>query len=325
MLRYGPSACCAKSPSSRRKTPAGQRGSFNTTPSRRGRRACTSTTSGARRPPLIARLEAGESIALVSDAGTPIMSDPGTHLVASAHAAGIRVEPVPGPSAVIAALSASGLAEGEFVFVGFPPSRAIARKAWFSQLAVETRVIVLYEAPHRILATLQVMLETLGDRTIAVAREITKSHEDVAVGRLTNFIACAPTARGEFTLVISGNRPISTDQPELTPSAALAEFGQFDSTGGLSRRAALKALALRFRTCRPARSSTCSSRPRAPASDQPSPEAQDLDDGGFALLDPFPAVCYCRIPGASPSGGEWQSEARRRRRSRSVRGRPSRQ
>ena len=82
-------------------------------------------------PALIARLRAGESIALVSDAGTPVISDPGTHLVAGAHAAGIRVEPVPGPSAVIAALSASGLAEGEFVFVGFPPSRAKARKVWF--------------------------------------------------------------------------------------------------------------------------------------------------------------------------------------------------
>ena len=172
----------------------------------------------SRTPALIARLEAGESVALVSDAGTPIVSDPGTHLVASAHAAGIRVEPVPGPSAVIAALSASGLAEGEFVFVGFPPSRANARKAWFSQLAAETRVIVLYEAPHRILATLNVMLETLGDRLIAVAREITKAHENISIGQLANFVASPPPARGEFTLIVSGNRPINMSAIRLTPA-----------------------------------------------------------------------------------------------------------
>src|SRR3954466_6829815 len=107
----------------------------------------------SRTPALIARLEAGESVALVSDAGTPIVSDPGTHLVASAHAAGVRVEPVPGPSAVVAALSASGLGQGEFVFVGFPPSRSNARQRWFTHLAAETRVIILYEAPHRIIST----------------------------------------------------------------------------------------------------------------------------------------------------------------------------
>src|SRR6476620_2154514 len=112
----------------------------------------------SRTPGLIAQLQAGQSIALVSDAGTPIVSDPGTHLVATAHAAGIKVEPIPGPSAVVAALSASGLAEGEFVFVGFPPSRSNARISWLAKLQLETRVIILYEAPHRIVATLQAML-----------------------------------------------------------------------------------------------------------------------------------------------------------------------
>src|SRR4051812_39016159 len=116
---------------------------------------------------LIERLNGGESIALVSDAGTPIISDPGTHLVAAAHAAGIRVEPVPGASAVTAVLSASGLMQGEFLFAGFPPSRAKARKEWFERLAAEQRVIVLYEAPHRIRATLAEMQVTLGDRIIA--------------------------------------------------------------------------------------------------------------------------------------------------------------
>ena len=200
----------------------------------------------SRTPGLIAQLLAGESIALVSDAGTPIISDPGTHLVASAHSAGIRVEPIPGPSAVVAALSASGLAEGEFVFVGFPPSRSNARIAWFTKLQQETRVIILYEAPHRIVATLQAMLGAFGDRPIAVAREITKTHEDVVVGRLAKFVEAPPIAKGEFTLVVSGYRPISSLDAEPSPATTAAEFGRLTNIDGLSRRAALKALAVRF-------------------------------------------------------------------------------
>jgi 16S rRNA (cytidine1402-2'-O)-methyltransferase len=200
----------------------------------------------SRTPGLIAQLQAGESIALVSDAGTPIVSDPGSHLVASAHAAGIRVEPIPGPSAVVAALSASGLAEGEFVFVGFPPSRSNARKEWFTRLKQETRVIILYEAPHRIVATLQVMLDTLGDRSVAVGRELTKTHEETLVGQLAHFVASPPQERGEFTLVVSGNRPIDAPEAPSSPASVAAEFGRLTNIDGLSRRAALKALAVRF-------------------------------------------------------------------------------
>ena len=123
-------------------------------------------------PSLVARLQAGESIALVSDAGTPVVSDPGTHLVAAAHAAGIRVVPIPGASAALAALSSSGLAEREFLFLGFPPTRATARKKWLADVAAERRVLILYEAPHRIRATLEDMLEAFGDRTVAVGRGV---------------------------------------------------------------------------------------------------------------------------------------------------------
>ena len=200
----------------------------------------------SRTPGLIAQLHAGESIALVSDAGTPIVSDPGSHLVASAHAAGIRVEPIPGPSAVVAALSASGLAEGEFVFVGFPPSRSKARKEWFALLQQETRVIILYEAPHRIVATLQVMLETLGNRSVAVGRELTKTHEEMLVGQLAHFAGNPPQERGEFTLVVSGNRPSMIAGVPPSSASIAAEFGQLTNIDGLSRRAALKALAVRF-------------------------------------------------------------------------------
>src|SRR5262245_3112384 len=118
-------------------------------------------------PSLIRRLHDGESIALVSDAGTPGVSDPGTRLVAAAHAAGVRVEPVPGPSAAVAALSASGFGGDQFVFVGFPPARAQARRAWLTQLTAEPRPWVLYEAPHRIRDTLVDMLAILGDRQVA--------------------------------------------------------------------------------------------------------------------------------------------------------------
>jgi 16S rRNA (cytidine1402-2'-O)-methyltransferase len=115
-------------------------------------------------PSLIRQLLAGESIALVSDAGTPVISDPGARLVAEAHAAGVRVEPIPGPSAVMAALSGSGFAGDAFLFLGFPPSRAAARRAWLATIAGETRTLVMYEAPHRIGDTLSDMLAILGDR-----------------------------------------------------------------------------------------------------------------------------------------------------------------
>lgn len=201
----------------------------------------------ARTPGLIARLQGGESVALVSDAGTPMVSDPGAFLVATAHAAGIRVEPVPGPSAVVAALSASGLAEREFVFVGFPPSRAAARQAWLQRLASEPRAIVFYEAPHRIRATLTDMLAILGDRTVAVARELSKIHESLVVRPITSILEEGVLQeRGEFTVIISGVRPNSTVEALPGAAALQAEFGQMTDAQGLSRREAIRALATRY-------------------------------------------------------------------------------
>jgi 16S rRNA (cytidine1402-2'-O)-methyltransferase len=200
----------------------------------------------SRTPSLIGRLLAGESLALVSDAGTPIVSDPGTHLVAAAHAAGIRVEPIPGASAFVAALSASGLIQGEFVFAGFPPSRAKARHDWFSRLAEETRVIIIYEAPHRIRATLEVMLDTLGDRVVLVARELTKAHEQLVVQPISSVLAGELVERGEFTVVISVKQPIvgATGAPSAAEMAH--EFGVLTYNGGVGRRQALKVLATRY-------------------------------------------------------------------------------
>jgi 16S rRNA (cytidine1402-2'-O)-methyltransferase len=200
----------------------------------------------SRTPALIGRLLAGESVALVSDAGTPIVSDPGTHLVAAAHAAGIRVEPIPGASAFVAALSASGLMQGELVFAGFPPSRSKARRDWFSRLAVETRVIIIYEAPHRIRATLEVMLETLGDRVILVARELTKAHEELVVKPISEVLSGGLVERGEFTVVVSVKQP--TMQAAETPSATemAHAFGVLTYNDAVSRRQALKVLATRY-------------------------------------------------------------------------------
>src|SRR6185503_17879675 len=116
----------------------------------------------AKTPQLVDRLRAGDAIALVSDAGTPLISDPGQTLVAAARAAGIRVESIPGPSAVMAALSSSGLPADEFVFLGFPPTRSKDRKKWLADLAVQSRLAVFFEAPHRIQRTLSDLEALLG-------------------------------------------------------------------------------------------------------------------------------------------------------------------
>lgn len=200
-----------------------------------------------RTPALIERLQGGTSIALVSDAGTPIVSDPGSFLVSAAHAAGIRVEPIPGPSAVTAALSASGLAEREFLFVGFPPPRAGARRAWLERLATEPRAIVCYEAPHRIRATLTAMLEVFGDRIITLGRELTKTHEQLVVRPISRCLEGQwLEERGEFTVVVSGFRPNDVRASALSPEDAAVIFGDLTDNVGLGRREALREIASKF-------------------------------------------------------------------------------
>jgi 16S rRNA (cytidine1402-2'-O)-methyltransferase len=155
---------------------------------------------------LVGRLVSGERVALVSEAGTPGISDPGLPLVEAARAAGCRVEAVPGPSAVIAALSISGLPTARFVFEGFLPVRGAARRRRLLELAGERRTIILYEAPHRLLRTLEDLRRHLGERPVAVARELTKQFEEVYRDTLSGVQAhfAAAERRGEFTLVIGG-------------------------------------------------------------------------------------------------------------------------
>ena len=198
-------------------------------------------------PVLIERLMAGESVALVSDAGTPVVSDPGAMLVAAAHSTGIRVEPVPGASAVVAALSASGFPEAEFSFLGFPPARSFARKRFFEALVPERRSLVFYEAPHRIRKCLEDMLDAFGDRELLVGRELTKAHEDLVVRHISAHLEIGPEERGEFTLVLRGNT--LRNAMDGTPDAKriAVEFGELTNSKGFTRRQALKELATRHR------------------------------------------------------------------------------
>jgi len=174
----------------------------------------------ARVAELVARLRAGESIALVSDAGTPLVSDPGYLLVAAAIEAGITVTPVPGASAAIAALSAAGLPSDRFCFEGFLPSRAAARRRRLAELAAEPRTLVLYEAPHRIAECLADLAGALGAaRRACVAREITKRFETFYRGSLGELAERAKTdadlARGESVVLIEGAPPAEPSAAQL--------------------------------------------------------------------------------------------------------------
>ena len=160
-------------------------------------------------PELVARLEAGEVIALVSDAGTPLLSDPGFELVRAAAARGIKVQAIPGPSAITAALAVAGLPTDRFCFEGFLPAQAGERRARLGGLASESRTLVFFEAPHRIAAFLADSSEIFGaDRNVAVTRELTKLHETIYRGTLAELAARARDeenfARGEITVVVQG-------------------------------------------------------------------------------------------------------------------------
>jgi 16S rRNA (cytidine1402-2'-O)-methyltransferase len=172
---------------------------------------------------LIAALREGKSVALVSDAGTPALSDPGAWLVAEAHRAGIRVSPVPGPSAAAAALSVSGFAAPQFLFVGFLPATAAARRKTLDALELPWP-LVIYEAPHRIADTLQDLRQTFGDsREVLVARELTKKFEEVArlpLGEAPAWLAArAERGQGEFVLVLSPGS--ERERPAVDPEKVL--------------------------------------------------------------------------------------------------------
>ncbi len=196
---------------------------------------------------VIAALLAGKNVALVSDAGMPGISDPGTHLVAAAVQAGIKVVPLPGASAVVTGLVASGLPTDRFVFEGFLPRGKKQRQQRLKEIAGEERTVVLYEAPHRVLQTLQELAEIIGSRGVAVARELTKTYEEIIRGTaktaLEYFSQQQP--RGEFTIIIGGGKAIADRPVEQWPES-MAEHVNMLITGGMEKKSAIKEVAVRL-------------------------------------------------------------------------------
>lgn len=181
--------------------------------------SCHRHTREAKITALATRLAAGENIALVSDAGTPAISDPGADLIARAIAQGSPVVAIPGPSAVLAALVSSGLPTGRFTFEGFPPRTKNDRRAFFANLRNETRTVVLFESPGRLLHTLEDILAVLGERPISVARELTKQFEEVYRGTVSGAIAHyrSNKPRGEFTLVLGSGHSTAPEETSSQP------------------------------------------------------------------------------------------------------------
>lgn len=197
----------------------------------------------ARTPELVAALRSGARVLLVTDAGMPSVSDPGYLLVSAAAATGVRVTAVPGPSAVLTALALSGLPADRFCFEGFPPRRAGERSRTLAALAAEPRTLVLFEAPHRLAASLAAMAEAFGtDRPAAVCRELTKTYEEVRRGPLHELAAwAAEGVRGEVTIVVAG-APAAA--PAVIPPERLAALVADRQASGQGRREAVSAVAV---------------------------------------------------------------------------------
>ena len=195
---------------------------------------------------VIDAIAAGETVGLVSDAGMPVLSDPGFALVRAARERGITVEPVPGPVAAILALIASGIAPLPFTFHGFAPHRSGDRREFYRSVAASTTTAVVYESPERILDSLRDAQHELGDVAATVAREITKLHEEFLHGTLSQLIAILETRehiKGEITLVLAASSPL---QAHVDPEAIRGEFRRLRDHG-MRRNDALKLLAERYR------------------------------------------------------------------------------
>lgn len=183
----------------------------------------------ARAEELLGELQAGKNIALVSDAGTPLIADPGYRLVAQARAAGVTVSPIPGPSALISALSASGLPTDSFFFGGFLPAKRMQRRKTLDEMKAYPATLVFYEAPHRIVETLNDIAQALGPRRVTIGRELTKIHEEFLTGDasgLHQLLSTRPSMKGEITLMIAkGDRPAAEALPVEAAFDQLIEAG----------------------------------------------------------------------------------------------------
>ena len=199
-------------------------------------------------PSIVARLLGGDAVALVSDAGTPTISDPGRRLIRAAVDAGIRVESVPGPNAAIATLAVSGFESDIFTFLGFPPARSKDRSAWFERLRSAGPTVVFYEAPHRIRETLTLLQAAVGNCEVVVGRELTKSHEELVRGPISTILDHLVAPRGEFTIVANiGDMPDSAGRAVPTDEEVLCEFGETTNRMGANRRRVISLLASKHR------------------------------------------------------------------------------
>jgi len=189
---------------------------------------------------LVAKMQAGASVALVSDAGMPLISDPGFRIVHAAIGAGIPVVPIPGPSALLSALVASGLPTNAFTFRGFLPAKSGQRERLLEELREDTATSIFYEAPHRIVEALGDIERILGDRLVAVARELTKLHEEILRGtahEIRSALAARPAVKGEITLLIGkGTTPVAD---RTTIEDAVDEYVR----SGMGRMEAMKKVA----------------------------------------------------------------------------------
>jgi 16S rRNA (cytidine1402-2'-O)-methyltransferase len=194
-------------------------------------------------PRLVERMARGETMALVSDAGMPVISDPGYRIVRLARQRGIVVEPIPGPVAAILALAASGIAPLPFSFLGFTPHRKSERLDFFRRAAALGQTVVYYESPERVAASLEDALEVFGDVEVAVARELTKMHEEIASGTLSEVLeSMRRPVKGEITIVLAA---ASKAAPEVSSQEISAEFDRLRQ-GGMRRNDAVKAVAEKF-------------------------------------------------------------------------------
>ncbi|HEY6122969.1 MAG TPA: 16S rRNA (cytidine(1402)-2'-O)-methyltransferase [Pyrinomonadaceae bacterium] len=199
---------------------------------------------------LVTELRNGSEIALVSDAGTPGVSDPGFRLVGLAIEAGLKVVTVPGPTAFVAALAASGLPTDEFLFAGFLPPRSSARRSALERLAAVPATVIFYEAPHRIVQTLKDTREVFGERTAVVARELTKIHEEFlrgTLGELMEHFNTPNAARGELVVMVDRTPIVEPDEKSSESVASLVAAFEKE---GLTSRAALKQAARKLRISR---------------------------------------------------------------------------
>jgi 16S rRNA (cytidine1402-2'-O)-methyltransferase len=197
----------------------------------------------SRLPQLLRRLEAGENVALVTDAGTPGISDPGLELVRACIAQEIAIDPLPGPTAPVTAAIASGFPLDPLTILGFPPTRAKTRNQWLSQLGAVPHTFTFFEAPHRIHRALSELHELLGERQICVAREVTKVHQQLLRGTAAAILGLLPAAKGEFTIVVGPAAPPSGALAATSDQDIYREFGHSTDSSGLGRRGVVKELA----------------------------------------------------------------------------------